>query len=184
MGGARWEVLGGRCQEGQACGTVARWELLGGSCQGAAVSVVRQPLCSTAGKIGWVSCPPRVPPQLDLADKSDGCRLVRLVRRQLRLPWISDGMRRKWQYGQRPCRGQPRLQRRQAARPGSSGSRQSVPDHRDEYKTGLAVRRPELVWPQQAHPPRVWEWTPKIQLGTRVEEKISPRQNSGDKPLS
>ena len=35
MGGARWEVLGGRCQEGQACGTVARWELLGGSCQGA-----------------------------------------------------------------------------------------------------------------------------------------------------
>ena len=62
MGGARWEVLGGRCQEGQACGTVARWELLGGSCQGAAVSVVRQPLCSTAGKIGWFSCPPRVPP--------------------------------------------------------------------------------------------------------------------------
>ena len=33
-------------------------------------------------------------------------------------------------------------------------------------------------------PPRVWEWTPKIQLGTRVEEKISPRQNSGDMPLS
>ena len=62
MGGARWEVLGGRCQEGQACGTVARWELLGGSCQGAAVSVVRQPFCSTAGKIGWFSCPPRVPP--------------------------------------------------------------------------------------------------------------------------
>ena len=23
---------------------------------------VRQPLCSTAGKIGWFSCPPRVPP--------------------------------------------------------------------------------------------------------------------------
>ena len=31
------------------------------------------PLCSTAGKIGWFSCPPRAPPpQLDLADKSDG----------------------------------------------------------------------------------------------------------------
>ena len=93
-------------------------------------------------------------------------------------------MRRKGQYGQRPCRGQPRLQRRQAARPGSRGSHQSAPDHRDEYKTGLAVRRPELVWPQQAHPPRVCKWTPEIQLGTSVKEKTEPWQTSGEKPLS
>ena len=49
MGGARWEVLGGRCQEGQACGTVARWELLGGSCQeGQARGTVAR-----LGVVGW-----------------------------------------------------------------------------------------------------------------------------------
>ena len=63
--------------------------------------------------------------------------------RHVRLPWTSDGRRRKGQYGQRPCRGHPWSRGRQAA---------AAAD-----KTGLAVRRPEAVWPeavwpQQTHP--------------------------------